>query len=113
MFGLVDVSSRYVTFGMEIQNALNVPLGVKHFLECFMNYDSHLVPPFQRVLFLSLGNIVVNFLHLFWTCTDTPSIFAIVTSWKALQKTEWNVRMVNYIPYLSPHKTLQIIRRTI
>ena len=61
MFGLVDVCSRYVTFGMEMQNALNVHLGVKHVLECFMNYDSHLVPPFQRVLFLSLGNIVVNF----------------------------------------------------
>jgi hypothetical protein len=106
MFGLMDVSNRYVTFGMEIQNALNVRLGMKHFLECFVNYDSHLVPPFQRVLFLSLGNIVVNFVHLFWTCTDTFPTYTVVKVRKALQKTEWNVHMVNYIPYLSPHKTL-------
>ena len=78
-----------------------------------MNYDSHFVPPFQHVLFFSLGNIVVTFLHLFWTCTDTPPTYAIVTFRKALQKTERNVNMVNYIPYLSPHKKLQVTRRTL
>ena len=90
----------------------NVHLGVKRFLECYMSYDTHLVPPFQRVLFLSLGNIFVNFLRLFWTCTDTPPTYA-VTFRRALQKTEWNVHMFNYIPYLSPHKKLQVTRHTL
>jgi len=58
-------------------------------------------------------SIVVNFLHFLRTCTDTPRTYAMVTFGKALQKTEWNVHVVNYIPNLSPHKMLQVTRRTL
>jgi hypothetical protein len=108
------VSNRYVTFLTDMQNTLNIQFGVNHFFECFTYYNSDLAPFLQCMLCSSCCDFFVSCLEClnFEHVQMLPGLRSSYDS-EGVPKPEFSMRMVNYIPYFSPHNTPQVTRFTL